>query len=130
MIKTLKLYSLFVALFATIAFAGNSKIIWIEEPGKTLSSNKQLRKRIARLERAVTQLQRKVFELEFDKNSPETPEEKEETRHTCYIETPFNGLISETKTTLTEAKTAAVQACIKKTDSGLKCKMDNVKCGH
>lgn len=117
-----------VAPLADAAAKSKAKVIWIEEPESESVSEKELRRKVARLERAVAQLQRRVFELEFQDTGKKV--EEKVPSYTCYIETPFEGLISETRASETEAKAATVVTCGKKTQNSLYCKIDKVKCGE
>ncbi len=87
-------------------------------------SKRELERRIYKLERAVRQLQDRVFELES-----KTPEESKDTSYTCYIETSFHGTITAESKSLTKAKAEALKKCTKETKE-LVCKGENVKCGE
>jgi hypothetical protein len=113
----------------TLHASSKGKVIWIEEEPESASlSSRELRKRIKKLERAVAQLQRRVFELEYKESGAIGI--IEEKKFTCYIETPFEGLFSETRSSQTEAKAAVSKTCSQKTNNSLYCKMDKVKCGE
>jgi hypothetical protein len=78
--------------------------------------------RIYRLEQAVEQLQKKVFDLE--KGS--VTNEKDKT--TCYIKTAFDGTFTATEATETAARANVMKQCDAKS-KGLSCDDSDVKCG-
>ena len=113
--------------------ATKTKVIWIdEEPEFSSSNERELKKRIRKLERAVAQLQRQVFNLEYKDSVPAGTggTEVKEKKFTCYLETPFEGLFSETRESLTEAKAAAAKTCSEKTKNSLYCKIEKATCGE
>jgi hypothetical protein len=85
-------------------------------------SDSDLRLRVVQLERAVDQLQRKVFDLESGGGSKSS-------WTTCFIKTPFNGTFSATSPTETAAKAEALEKCSAKTDSSMYCSESYLKCG-
>ena len=120
----------FSPVFSSIAHASKTKVIWIDEPESEKLSDQELRQKVLRLERAVAQLQRRIFELEYaDIGKGESPR-KNPTSFTCYIETPFEGLFSVTKASKTEAKAAVAAECSQKTKNSLHCKIENATCGE
>lgn len=84
-------------------------------------SDHDLRRRVWELERAVLQLQQKVFELQTNP----VPDSK---KWTCYIQV-FNQTFSSTEATETAAKVAVMQTCSKKF-TALHCQERIVKCGN
>ncbi len=117
----------FVLALPTLARRGSEDVIRIELGGDSSTesdiSKRDLERRIYRLERAVRQLQDRVFELE----SKETVEAKDKT-YTCYIETQFHGTISVDGKSETKARTEVLKECHAKAKE-LKCKSEFVKCG-
>jgi hypothetical protein len=100
------------------------------------SSQTELWNRVWMLERAVAQLQEKVFELQMRRghggggviivpNPGTNPKEMT----TCYIKTPFNGTFTATEATETAAKAKVMQDCANKASS-IHCGEDDVKCGR
>ena len=90
---------------------------------KNVSSD-ELRQRVWELERAVQQLQMRVFSLEM--TGGQKPPIS--TFTTCYIKTPFDGTFSATEPTETAARAAALEKCGAKAN-GIHCNERNVKCG-
>ena len=97
------------------------------ESSRSKYSQKDLYKRLYRLERAVRQLQDRVFDLETE-NSQLVDEGKK--TFTCFIKTNFDGTFTSTKKSLMEAKADAIQKCSDKIKSGFSCDEDKVKCGE
>lgn len=64
------------------------------------SSKYDLYRRISSLERAVRQLQDRVFDLEVENGSLKDNQKF----YTCFIKTPFDGTFTSTKRSMTEAK--------------------------
>lgn len=87
-------------------------------------SNSEMQYRVWMLERAVAQLQARVFELELGKSS-NTPESQ---MTTCYIRTPFDGTFTATEATETAAKAKAMEKCAAKANS-IHCSERDAKCG-
>ncbi|HVJ65592.1 MAG TPA: hypothetical protein VM901_10085 [Bdellovibrionota bacterium] len=135
LVKTLTLFFVLGSV-STVRAETKSKIFWIEDDSEfdlsEKSSNRELKRRVRQLERAVAQLQRRVFELEYkDGKSPlPSPTPEKAKKFTCYIETPFEGLVSETRESRTEAQAAVVKTCGEKTSNSLNCKIANAKCGE
>ncbi|MCO5143492.1 MAG: hypothetical protein M9962_10425 [Oligoflexia bacterium] len=92
---------------------------------RTHWNQKEAMERIYRLELAVEQLQRKVFDLESRQHQP-LPEKK---WTTCYINTPFDGTFTATEPTETAAKALALSKCNEKSSSTF-CKERDIKCGN
>lgn len=112
------------------ASAGMAEDIFRIEFGRPGSpsrpSERDLQWRVNQLERAVDQLQRKVFDLQF--NAPSRPNS---TWTTCFIKTPFDGTFSATEPTETAARAGAIQKCNNK-NSGSKsifCDESKLQCG-
>lgn len=89
------------------------------------SSDRELKFRVAQLELAVDQLQRKVFSLENDRSQAKPSP----TWTTCYIKTPFDGTFSATEPTETAAKARALEKCSAKASSTF-CAERELKCGQ
>lgn len=120
--------------FATTARAGSGLegIVRIEvgrNDGNV--SNDELRRRVWELERAVQQLQMRVFSLEVTgaQRPASVPAEPAQPKVTCFIKTPFDGTFSATESTETAAKAAAMEKCSTKVKVGFHCEEDRVKCG-
>lgn len=96
-----------------------------ETPAK--SSNKDLYRRLYRLEKAVRQLQERVFDLEVENS--QLKEEEKGPSYTCYIKTS-KGLFTSTQKSMTQAKTQAMQKCTEAIRYGFDCDEDKVKCGE
>lgn len=114
------LLSLLVA-FSPRAQAGDD-IFRIEIGKSSGGSDRELRERVWMLERAVDQLQRKVFQLENEGGGRGG-------YTTCYIKTTFDGTFSATEPTETAAKAKAMERCSDKIKHGFACDDDKVKCG-
>ncbi|MGZ3651028.1 MAG: bZIP transcription factor [Bdellovibrionota bacterium] len=110
------------------------------EAGK--SRDRDLQRRVQRLEQAVDQLQRKVFDLETRPSG--TPPgagspsggfagppagTSASTFTTCYIKTPFDGTFSATEPTETAARAGALEKCNAKAKSSIYCEEKDLKCG-
>lgn len=94
------------------------------EVGKS-SGDRDLKWRVQRLEMAVEQLQRKVFDLENSKSSA-LPSSS---FTTCYIKTPFDGTFTATEATETAARAGALEKCNNKSKSSIYCEEKDMKCG-
>lgn len=128
---TLGFVTIFNFLFVVphVAHASKTKVIWIDDVDSEKLSDKELKQRVLRLERAVAQLQRRVFELEYSDMNKDSSSQKAPT-YTCYIETPFEGLFTVTRPSKTEAKAAVAAECSQKTKNSLYCKIENAVCGE
>lgn len=89
-------------------------------------SRKDLYRRIYLLEKAVRQLQDRVFDLELSHKISD----EDEKSFTCYIKTPFDGTFTATKKSLTEAKASAIKQCSTKLPTGFSCDDNKVVCGE
>lgn len=118
----------FLFVFASLLFAfspaaeARDDIFRIEIGKSSGGSDRDLRERVWMLERAVDQLQRKVFQLENEGGSRGG-------HTTCYIKTTFHGTFSATEPTETAAKAKAMERCSEKIKHGFDCDDDRVKCG-
>lgn len=103
--------------------------IEIGRPGKSNPSysDRDLKFRLAQLELAVDQLQRKVFDLETIRREPKTPAPS---WTTCMIKTPFDGVFSATEPTEMAAKAKAMEKCAKKSGNSISCNERELKCGN
>ena len=88
------------------------------------SSSRDLQWRVQRLEQAVDQLQRKVYDLESHPSAPPAS-----SLTTCYIKTPFDGTFSATEATETAARAGALEKCNAKAKSSIYCGENDLKCG-
>ena len=102
-------------------------VIWIDtDSGEDSASDvKELRQRTRRLERAVRQLQDRVFELEAGQPTPK-PEEKEDV--TCILEQTFGEIITATAKSESKARMDVYLACRKQNDFESQCKKDKITC--
>ncbi|RYZ98644.1 MAG: hypothetical protein EOP11_20370 [Proteobacteria bacterium] len=88
-----------------------------------------MRSRIEMLERAVEQLQRKVFDLQRGPDFREPDYRVKMT--TCYLKTPFDGTFMATEPTETAARAKALTKCNGKLNgSSIFCKEEALKCGQ
>ena len=86
--------------------------------------DRDLERRVQRLEQAVDQLQRKVFDLE---SRPVTAPSSAFT--TCYIKTPFDGTFTAASQVDAAARAGALEKCNAKAKSSIYCDEKDVKCG-
>ena len=88
-------------------------------------SSADLARRVTFLERAVYQMQERVFNLEAKPVSVVAPS----TFTTCYIKTPFNGTFTATEPTEMAARANTMKKC---SDGGgdIHCRESDLKCGH
>lgn len=95
-----------------------------------LQTNKELRRRIHRLEQAMRQMQDQIYRLEDASARPilavNTPPMQ---NHTCYIKTTFKGTQIGKGTSEMEARANAMKAC-DDAGGGFSCDDENVKCGN
>ena len=91
------------------------------------SSRRDLEKRIYRLEKAVRQLQERVFDLEIENGELKDDNVK---KITCYIKTNSKGVFSSTQKSQTQARAEAMQKCSEVIKFGFECEEDKVKCGE
>lgn len=104
-------------------------VIVINPAPRGRSSTSDLRERVYMLERAVEQLQAKVFELSNGHGGAHpTPPPVAGPMVTCYIKSSFNGTFMETAPTETAARASVLKKC-DEADAGLSCNEKNVKCG-
>jgi len=82
-------------------------IIRIEVGNDRESDTRETSKRIARLERAVRELQNRVYDLEDDQR----PQTREQKVVTCALKTSFNGTFIGKASTKLEAQSIAIQQC-------------------
>lgn len=93
--------------------------------GQVKDRDRDLQWRVSQLERAVDQLQRKVFELQFN-NPPSRPGSN---WTTCFIKTPFDGTFSATEPTETAARARAVERCEQNKKGSIFCEARHLTCG-
>ena len=106
------------------------KVVSINLGPESKSSRRDLEKRIYRLEKAVRQLQERVFELEVEnKNLKDVNNDAKVKKTTCYIKTS-KGIYSSTQKSETQAKAEAMQKCSEVIKFGFECDEDKVKCGE
>lgn len=117
-----------LAAFAAAKPAAAEEVFRIEMGKSKNYSERELRLRVEMLERAVEQLQRKVFDLQ-------TRPGYEDTRYkmtTCYLKTPFDGTFMATEPTETAAKARTLEKCNQKANGSksIFCKEEELKCGQ
>lgn len=112
----------FFCLFAAKVFASDITIVM---PGKDYGkySNDELRMRIWNLEKAVMQLQQKVFAMEIAQTNTSTGG-----HWTCMIKS-FGKSFSSTAPTKTKAMADVIADCSKATNA-VHCDEDEVTCGQ
>ncbi|MFN3697524.1 MAG: hypothetical protein ACK4VO_08785 [Pseudobdellovibrio sp.] len=105
----------------------DKKIIVIDVGSEEKTSKKDLEKRIYRLEKAVRQLQDRVFDLEVENSDLRDDNKK---KFTCYIKTNMKGTFTSTQKSLTQAKADVMKKCSDEIKFGFECDEDKVKCGE
>ena len=103
------------------------KVVYIDLGSESKSSRRDLEKRIYRLEKAVRQLQERVFELEIENGELKDDKVK---KTTCYIKTNSKGVFTSTQKSMTQARAEAMQKCSEVIKFGFECEEDKVKCGE
>ncbi len=121
--------SSFVVSTAEAERYSSDKVIVIDVGSESKSSNRDLQKRIYRLEKAVRQLQERVFELEVE-NDDLKKEDPNVKKITCYIKTNSKGVFSSTQKSQTQAKAEVMQKCGEVIKFGFECDEEKVKCGE
>jgi len=112
--------SVFVLLYALPLWAEDIYRIEVEKN----SSNGDLKKRVQRLEQAVDQLQRKVFDLENSKQAAVPTSNFK----TCFIKTPFDGTFTGSEPTEAAARASALEKCNHKAKNNIYCEEKELKC--
>ncbi len=110
-----------IGLITTPAFCADIVVIRPEDSYSNYS-NENLRRRVWELEKAVAQLQRKVFELELGSQSQPPP-----TKFTCYIQA-FGKTFTSTKDTRSEALANVMSKCSQE-NNAMFCTEEKAKCG-
>jgi len=105
----------------------DKKVIVIDVGSEEKTSKKDLEKRIYRLERAVRQLQDRVFDLEVENSDLKDDNKK---KFTCYIKTNMKGTFTSTQKSLTQAKADVMKKCSDEIKFGFECDEEKVKCGE
>ena len=128
--KSLLLVIALILFFPAAQAQRPSDVIRIEIPrnerGYEDYSNRELRRRVYQLERAVRQLQERVFELEYNKpGASPTPEQSE---WTCRIDSMGKIFVSSAKTK-SKAMAEVISKCSAATSS-VHCPELNAKCGN
>ncbi|CAN5643583.1 hypothetical protein BH10BDE1_BH10BDE1_11680 [soil metagenome] len=121
---------LFMSLALTIAFliagfsgaTANAQVIRIEVGDKTGSSKEELERRVWDLERAVRQLQNRIYDLESDRSRTAGK------KTTCSLES-FGKVFNATEDTEMAAKAKVLKACADATNS-IHCDKSKVECGN
>ena len=98
-----------------------STIIRIEVGSEGDTDSRNMNRRMVQLERAVRELQNRVYDLEDDSRS----QTREVRIFTCVIPTPFEGTFIGKGTTELEAKAEAAKACEK--SGSLSCNINRIK---
>lgn len=102
------------------------KIVIIDTGSESNTSTRDMQKRLYRLEKAVRQLQERVFELELENDGLKDDKVK---KTTCYLKTT-KGVFSSTQKSMTLARAEAMQKCSEVVKFGFECDEDKVKCGE
>jgi hypothetical protein len=124
----MKLVSLFaVALsmfFVSVAItpAADAQVIRIEVGDKKGSSKEEIERRVWDLERAVRQLQNRIYDLESDRSRPTAK------KTTCSLES-FGKVFNATEDTEMAAKAKVMKACADATNA-IHCDKSKVECGN
>lgn len=113
--------SSFARDYSSISINDGSNILRIDIGNDRDLDARQLVRRITKLERAVRELQNRVYDLEDDA----TPNQREVTVYTCALPTAFDGTFVGKGKTAAEARANAVNACHK--GGGFPCSDDRVK---
>lgn len=87
-------------------------------------SNEDLAARVLRLEKAVEQLQKKVFPAE----SVRTTSAPAAVGVTCSLKTPFDGIFSATDAKEDSARATALEKCNQKTKRSIYCVEKDLQC--
>lgn len=111
----------------SVHYSDDDKVIIIDVGNEERSSKKDLEKRIYRLEKAVRQLQERVFDLEVENGGLKEDNKK---KFTCYIKTNMKGTFTTTQSSLTQAKAEVMRKCSEEIKYGFECDEDKVKCGE
>lgn len=125
-----KIVTILVLVLSTTAFAKDYNFISLND-GKNIlridignerdADSRQMARRITRLERAVRELQNRVYELEDDS----APARREITVYTCTLPTSFDGTFIGKGKTAAEARAIAVNKCEK--GGGFPCSDNHIK---
>jgi hypothetical protein len=92
-------------------------------------SNEDLQQRIWQLERAVDQLQRKVFQLSMEQPRPApTVTVVPATTTTCILKAEIGGTFTSTQTSEGAARAQVLKDCADKTNDSIFCEERRVKC--
>lgn len=91
-------------------------------------SNRELRRRVYQLERAVQQLQERVFQLEYGKMTPTPTATPEKAMWTCRIDSMGKIFVSNAKTK-SKALADLISKCSAATSS-VHCDESDAKCGN
>ena len=124
-------------LLLTPSWAAKPKIELVEDREM---SGAELRQKIRALQENVLDLESRLQKLEskggVNLSAPiatataPTSSSSSETKVTCFIETPFDGLFDATDVNETRARVEAVKACMGKVKSRIHCSTEKVKCGR
>lgn len=109
------------------------KVVYIDLGSESKSSRRDLEKRLYRLEKAVRQLQERIFDLEVENGELKKENDLANDnvkKITCYIKTNSKGLFSSTQKSMTQAKAEVIQKCSEVIRFGFECDEDKVKCGE
>ena len=90
-------------------------------------SKKDMARRVYRLERAVRQLQQRVFDLEIENDNLK---DENDGKYTCILSTPFDGIFTATKKTKMAATANVLKQCSSKKEGSIHCRDSNVKCDN
>jgi len=119
--------SMQIAQAKSVHYSDDDKVIIIDAGSEEKSSKRDLEKRLYRLEKAVRQLQERVFDLEVENGNLKDDNKK---KFTCYIKTNIKGTFTTTQNSLTQAKAEVMKKCSDEVKFGFECDEDKVKCGE
>ncbi len=112
----------FLMSFSLTFSSAEAQVIRIEVGDKHGSSKDELERRVWDLERAVRQLQNRIYDLEADKSRPVAR------RSTCSLES-FGKVFNATEDTEMLAKSVVMKKCADATNA-MHCDKSKVECGN
>jgi hypothetical protein len=119
----LKIFLSLLTILSVFSIA-SAEVIRIDIGKDKGSSQIELERRVWSLERAVRQLQDRIYDLESDKAKPVAAV----TMFTCQIES-FGKMFSATEPTKMAAKAKVLKECADATNA-IHCEKDKVECGN
>ena len=100
----------------------------IDQVGYLTENNRNLRRRVRRLEQALRQMQDQIYRLEDSNARPMVVAAEPQREFTCYIKTTFKGTVFGKGSSEMEAKAKALKSC-DDVGGGFSCEDGNAKCG-